>query len=367
VTQAHDVIVVGGGPVGAACARELAEAGRKVLLIEAGDDRGEGWRAAAGMLAAQAGTYPDDPLFELGMAGRERYAELAPLLLERTGIDIGFWQEGIARVAVDEADAGLLRSHVAWQRQQGHVTDWFDSGEVKARWPWIGPSVGALWAPRDGALHPARLVAALTSDAERLGATVARDRITSVERRGDRVVGVVGAQSYPAGEVIIAAGPWSRLITGLPRPLPVEPIRGQMAALAWPQDVPRAIVLGREAYLCARDAEAIVGSTMEHAGFAPDVTAAGLAEIFTGVSALCPAVSRGEVIRTWAGLRPVTPDGLPIIGREPRLQGLWYATGHGRNGVLLAAATGVILARLLAGENEIEGLARLTPERFFSW
>jgi glycine oxidase len=367
VIHAYDVIVVGGGPVGAAATRELAEAGRKVLLIEPGDDRGEGWRAAAGMLAAQAGTHSEDPLFEMGIAGRERYAELAPILKERTGIDIGFWQEGIARVAADEPDAASLRSQVAWQRQQGHVADWFDAGEVKTRWPWIGASHGALWASRDGAVHPARLVEALTKDAERLGAVVVRDRVTSVDRRGDRVIGVIGQQSYAAPEVVLAAGAWSREIAGLPRPLSVEPIRGQMAALAWPAGIPKAIVIGKGAYLCARNGEAVVGSTMEHAGFSHEVTAAGLAEIFTGVSAICPALARGEVVRTWAGLRPVTPDGLPIIGREPKLQGLWYAAGHGRNGILLAGATAVILARLLAGENEIEALAQLSPERFWTW
>jgi len=367
VTQAYDVIVVGGGPVGAACARELAEGGRKVLLIDRGDEQGEGWRAAAGMLAAQAGGDPDDPLLELGIAGRERYAELAPLLLEHTGVDIGFCQEGIARVAADEGDAGQLRSQVASQRQQGHVCDWFDAGEVKERWPWIGPSHGALWAPRDAGVHPVRLVEALVKDAARLGATVVRDRVTGVDRRGDRVIGVAGREAYAGADVIIAAGPWSRLLNGVPRPLAVEPIRGQMAALAWPAGVPPAIVLGRSAYLMARDGEAVVGSTMEHAGFSAEVTAAGLAEIFTGVSALCPALARGEVLRTWAGLRPVTPDGLPIVGREPKLEGLWYATGHGRNGVLLAGVTGVMLARLLAGENEIEFLNPLRPERFWDW
>lgn len=367
VTQLYDVIVVGGGPVGAACARELANTGRKVLLLERDGDEGEGWRAAAGMLAAQAGSHGEDPLFELGMAGRELLVELAPALQASTGIDIGLWQEGITRLAVDDADAGYLRAQVAWQRQKGHACDWFDAAEVKARWPWMGPSSGALWAARDAALHPGRLVEALTQDAVRLGTTVIQDRVSAVERRGDRVTGVIGRESYAAADVIVAAGPWSRLVGGMPRPLAVEPIRGQMAALAWPEGVPRSIVLGRGCYLASRDGEAIVGSSMEHAGFAPEVTAAGLADLFTGVSALCPALARGEVLRTWAGLRPVTPDGLPIIGREPRLSGLWYATGHGRNGVLLAAITGVVLARLLNGENEIEHLAALRPERFYNW
>lgn len=353
--------------MGASCARELAQSGRRVLLFERGESRGEGWRAAAGMLAAQVGALGQDPLFELGMAGRELLAELAPMLLDQTGIDVGFWQEGIARVASDEADAAQLRSQVAWQRQQGHVCDWFDAGEVKARWPWLGPTFGAFWASRDAAIHPERLVQALLKDAEKLGVVTIRDSVVSVERRGDRVTGVTAKENYSAPDVVIAGGAWSGQIRGLPRPLTVEPMRGQMAALAWPDGVPPAVVMGKNCYLVARDGETVIGSTIEHAGFAADVTAAGLAEIFTGASALCPSLARGEVLRTWAGLRPASPDGLPIIGREPRLEGLWYATAHGRNGILLSGITGVLITRLLSGENEVEHLAPLRPERFWEW
>lgn len=367
MTQPFDVIVVGGGPVGAACARELAASGRRTLLIDRGETPGEAWRASAGMLAAQVSSSEEDPVFELGLGGREYYADLAPQLRETTGIDIGFWQEGIARLAADEADAARLRSMVAWQRQQGHVCDWFDAREVKERWPWAGASAGALWAPRDGALQPVRLVEALVKDAVRLGATVVRDTVVSVERRGDRVTGVQGQNFHPAADVVVANGAWARQLNGIPRPLAVEPIRGQMAALAWPEGIPPAIVLGREHYVVARDSEAIVGSTMEHAGFNPEVTASGLAEIFTGASAICPPLAKGEVLRTWAGLRPVSPDGLPIVGREPRLTGLYYATAHGRNGILLSGITGAMICRMLGGENELELLAPLRPERFWDW
>ncbi|MEO8633646.1 MAG: glycine oxidase ThiO [Gemmatimonadales bacterium] len=367
MTDSFDVIVVGGGIVGAACARELAETGRRVLLLDRGGDEGDAWHAAAGMLSAQVGVLQDDPLFELGIAGRERYAELAPVLLERTGIDIGFWQEGITRLAADDADAAQLRSQVAWQRQQGHVCDWFDGAEVKRRWPWVGPTSGALFASRDAALHPIRLVEALLKDAVRLGVTVVTDRALSIVRRGNRVSGVLAREQYAAGAVVIAAGAWSGRLAGLPRPLSVEPVRGQMAAMQWPTGTPRAVVVGRNAYVVERDGEAIIGSTMEPVGYSTEVTAAGLAEIFTGVSALIPTLARGEVLRTWAGLRPVTPDGLPVVGAEPRLEGLWYATGHGRNGVLLAGITGLILAQLMNGENEVERIAALRPERFWEW
>jgi glycine oxidase len=367
VAQAYDVIVVGGGVVGAACARELAHTRRKVLLVDRPGNQGEAWRAAAGMLAPQIGARVDDPLFELGLAGRERYAELADILHENSGTDIGFWQAGIARCADTEEVADELRTRVAWQRQQGHFCDWFDAGEVKARWPWLGPTMGALWAPRDAALHPARLVEALARDAASHGAVRIEDQIVTVERHGDRVVGVRGRESYSAAEVVIAAGAWSHQIGGLPRPLSVEPIRGQMAALNWPEGLEPAIVVGTDCYIVARDGQAVIGSTMEHAGFEAEVTAAGLASIFTGASALIPALARGEVLQTWAGLRPVTPDGLPIIGAEPRLEGLWYATGHGRDGVLLASVTAMLLARLLGGEKDLDELRAVRPERFWEW
>jgi glycine oxidase len=367
VTTAYDVIVVGGGAVGAACARELAAAGRKVLICERGGDSGEGWRAAAGMLAPQIEAGSDDPLFDLGLAGRERYQDLAGPLKQDTGIDIGWWQCGIARVAIVEAETVSLKSKVAWQRQRGHVCDWFDSGEVKARWPWLGPTHGALWAPNEAALHPVRLVEALLADAQRLGATLIQDEVTTIERHGERITGVRGRDRHAANEVILAAGAWSKLVTGLPRPLSVEPIRGQMAAAPWPAGVPECVVVGAGSYILPRDGEAILGSTMEHAGYEVDVTPAGLASIFTSVSTLCPALAQADVTRTWAGLRPGTPDGLPIIGREPRARGLWYATGHGRNGILLASITGLMIARLIAAENEVEHLEAVRPERFWEF
>jgi glycine oxidase len=166
---------------------------------------------------------------------------------------------------------------------------------------------------------------------------------------------------------VIAAGAWSSLIEGIPRPLAVAPVRGQMAALPWPEGARPAIVYGRGGYMLARGSEAIVGSTMEYVGFHPEVSSAGLARIFSNVAELCPTLDRTRVHRTWAGLRPMTPDGLPIIGAEPRLQGLWYATGHGRNGILLTAITGVIMRQLLSGESPGEDLEPFAPTRFWRW
>jgi glycine oxidase len=365
MSASYDVIVVGGGAVGAACARELAIIGRKVLVLEAGGDRGQAWRAAAGMLAPQIEADASDPLLELGLRARDHYQHLAPALKESVGIDIALWQEGIARVAASDDEAEGLLAKVSWQQRHDHDCNWLEPSDVRARWPWLGPTTGALWAPRDGALDPVLLVQAMLADAQRLGVTLQHDRAVRLERHGSRISGVSGELgSYVAGEVLLAAGAWSSLLEGLPRTLPVRPVRGQMAALPWPSDISRAIVYHKDCYLLARSGEAVIGSTMEEVGYLPEVSSAGLARIFGAIMALCPGLLRAKVQRTWAGLRPMTPDGLPIIGREPLLDGLWYATGHGRNGILLAGLTGALVGQLLNADPEAPDLQAFAVDRF---
>jgi len=206
---------------------------------------------------------------------------------------------------------------------------------------------------------------ALLADAQRLGAVVASDRAVRIERAGDNVTGVAGETGrYSAPHVVVAAGAWSGLLENLPRPLPVQPVRGQMAALPWPAAVPRAIVYHKDCYIIARGSEAIIGSTMESVGFQPEVTSAGLAQIFAATLLLSPSLIRAKVRRTWAGLRPMTPDGLPIIGGEAELSGLWYATDHGRNGILLAGITGVLIRQLMDGEAPDVVLHAFAADRF---
>ncbi|MFN2317837.1 MAG: glycine oxidase ThiO [Gemmatimonadales bacterium] len=362
-----DVLIVGGGVVGTACARALALSGRQVAVIERGGGHGEAWRASAGLLAPQVEAKENDPLFDLGLAGRGFYEGLAGPLSASTGIAIGFYQGGSLQLAESEARAEELRSKVAWQRQQGHICDWLDEAEVRERWPWVGTSHGALWAPHDGSLHPERLVEALRADARRLGVTFIEDDVQRLERSGRRVTAATGRERHPAGEVVLAAGAWTGRIANLPRPVSVEPVRGQMVAFPWPRQAERVNLFGRGGYLLERDGEAISGATVEHAGFDPATTDEGIAVLSDRARLLVPALAGVATTRSWAGLRPGTPDGLPIIGREPNAQGLWYATGHGRSGLLLAGITGVLLERLMAGEQMTEEVDAVRPERFWGW
>ena len=346
--KAVDVAIVGGGAVGAACARAVALRGLEVAIFEPGPDPAAASPAAAGMLAAQVEPGAET-LVALSVRSRDLYEPLAPALLETTGIDIGFWRAGIAAVAFDDPAADRLKDEVARQRQAGLRCDWLEPDDMRERWPGAAPDCrGALFAPEDGALDPEALTRACLADARRLGATLHAEKVDALASAEGRVRGVVTARgTAPAEHVLLAAGVWSQQIGGLPRALPVEPMRGQMAATAWPHDTARAILYHDHGYVLARGADAVLGSTMERAGFDARVTNEGLAQIFRGAVRLLPALVTQPVQRMWAGLRPATPDGLPIMGRDPDTERLWYATGHGRNGILHAALTGEIMADLL--------------------
>jgi glycine oxidase len=362
---AVDVAIVGGGAVGAACARAAALRGLQVAIFEPGPAPGAASPASAGMLAAQIEP-ADEALVAHSVRARDLYEPLAPALLETTGIDIAFWRAGIAAAAFDETAADGLKQEVARQRQAGLRCDWLSGDEVRERWPGAAPDcLGALFAPEDGALDPQALARACLADARRLGAALRGERVERLRLANGRVTGVVTARGTTAVEhAVIAAGVWSPQLAGLPRPLPVEPMRGQMAATAWPHGTPPAILYHDHGYVLARGSDALLGSTMERAGYDAAVTNEGLAQIFRGAVRLLPALLTQPVARLWAGLRPVTPDGRPILGPDPEVERLWYATGHGRNGILLAALTGEIVADLLTGGEPGVDISPLRVERF---
>ncbi len=363
-----DVLIVGGGLLGAGCARSFACRGVSTMLLDSGTEGGIASTAAAGMLAPLAESGPEDPLLGLGVRARDLYHELAPVLAEETGIDIGLWSDGILQLAFTDEEAHQLRSDIAWQRQRGFKSDWLSPEGLHDECPWVSPqALGALHAPEDGALTASALLQALLASAEKHGARLVHDqRVEALDIQQGKVTGVrTSTETYSAGAVVLAAGCWSGRIGGLPRPLSVEPVRGQMAAFAWPADAKPGIAYAGSHYVLKVGDEAFAGSTMEHAGFDASVTEEGLASVVGQARRISPTLQDEVPARTWAGLRPVTPDGRPIVGRDPDAEDLWYATGHGRNGILWAGLTGELIARLLTGEGVDHDLTPIDPARFW--
>jgi glycine oxidase len=350
MSASYDCVVIGGGIVGAAVARALAARGRRILLLDRAMPGGEASGAAAGMLAPQIEVLADDPILPLAISARGRYAELVQELGRRTGVDVGFFGGGSLQLALGPEDVGPLQAQVAAQGAAGLRAEWLDRAALFRRHPGAArAALGALFAPDDARVNNVTMTAALLADAVRHGAEVAdHEEATEIVVTAARVSAVATSRRrYGTHAAVVAAGAWSPALGGLPRSLPIEPVRGQMAIVTWPAAEPAGVLFGRHVYIVPRGDDALLGSTMEHAGFAKDTTPEGLGQIFAGTAALLPAIASQRIHRSWAGLRPVTPDGRPLIGPDPEVEGLWYATGHGRKGILLGPLTGEIIRDLV--------------------
>ena len=350
-----DVIIVGGGVVGCAVAYFLAREGVAVSLVERDDLASHASGAAAGMLAPICESTGDGPFFEFGLHGLALLAELAGELREQSGVDPHYVPSGVLRVAQSAEEARHLRSQA--ERLSAHGTEWLAAEAAQEREPGLADGVhGALWSPREGHVYSPYLARAYAGAAARLGARITTGYpALALLRNGDRVTGVeTAAGPLLAGHVVLCAGVWTRFCAQwLGQCLPVEPVRGQILSLEAPRPAPRSIVWGDHVYLVPKqDGSLVVGATVERVGFDCRVTSAGVAELLDAAIALVPALGGCSFRRAWAGLRPDTPDHLPAIGPLPGVEGLTVAAGHFRNGVLLSAATGQLVAdRIVRGHS----------------
>jgi glycine oxidase len=360
-----DVTVAGTGLIGLAVALALADLNLRVRLI--GEARpGESSPAGAGMLApsledAGAGA-PAGPVHRFSLAALDRYVAYVGDLTERSGVRVDLSRRGILRVALDDPGAVVLR------QRQGADSEWLDAASVLEREPGLRGVAGGLLYPSDGAVDNVALLKALD---------VAIARMPNIERLRGSISSVVvngdGARCTMAGErtvyaaphLVLAAGAWVGEIRGLPRALPIEPVRGQMFSIARRSgDAPTRVVYGPHAYLVPRGDMLLVGATMERVGFDVRTTDAALAELRAGAAALWPPIATAATAAEWAGLRPVTPDLLPIIGPDPDHPALIYACGHSRHGILMAPLTGDCVAALVAGAAPPADLHAFRVERF---
>jgi glycine oxidase len=350
-TRPRDILVVGGGVIGLSLARELAGRGLRVTVLDRGPAGQEASWAAAGMLVPQSDSPAPGPHFDLLLESHRLYPQWTRDLEEETGETVGYRRTGLLRCARNEAEERALEKY-AWQRDRGLAVEAVGPEEIARR---LGRNVAAVRAaclfPDEGVVDARRLTRALAESARLRGVdlrteTAARRfRIAAGRCRGvDTSTGVIEAEI-----VVNASGAWASFDRELPFPVPVEPVRGQIVELALPGDAPETILESNDAYLAPQEGgRLLLGSTLERAGFEKRVTAGAVGRLIAEAGRLWPAITTGRFVTAWAGLRPGTPDGLPILG-GCGIAGLYFATGHYRHGILLAPATARRLADLLTG------------------
>jgi glycine oxidase len=368
----YDAIVIGGGVIGLATGWRLSQRGLEVLVLDR-DAAGTGTtHVAAGMLAPVSEADPaEEPLLRLGIASAGVYPAFVEELREATGVDPGYLACGTLMVARDRDEGEALVRHHELRTALGLGVERALPGAARSLEPALAPSLRlALHLPDDHSIDPRRLVSALSAavrSAFRPGSAVA-----SIEIREDRVTGVALANGtrLVSEHVIVAAGPWSGQIGGLPDEVlvPIRPVKGQILRLhdpAGPGLLTRVLRMP-PAYLVPRgDGRYVLGATMEERGFDTTVTAGAVFELLRDASELVPGISELVIDELSAGLRPGTPDNGPVIG-PGAIPGLHWATGHYRNGVLLAPLTAEIVAAQIVGGPPPDGvpLDAFAPERF---
>jgi glycine oxidase len=395
-----DVVVIGGGVAGLSVARELARWGTRVALVERGRLGAEASWAAAGMLAPQVETDARDDFFDFSCSNRDAYPAFAAALREETGIDIEFDRTGTLALAFTEEDEREAARRFEWQRREGLLVERLSAAEVLALEPNLSARVrGALRFPLAWQVENRRLCDALARASRLAGVRVLEQtEARSLEVRGGRFRSVETSRgAIGAGAVVVACGAWSSLVpaktsdganAGEPEGAPsssltfappaghdanatlsprIEPVRGQILCYAAGGGEPlvRHVVYGAGGYVVPRrDGRLLAGTTTERVGFDKSVTEEGRRAIRLYAEGIAPAVADLKIVDEWAGLRPRAEDDLPVLGASPEIENLFYATGHYRNGILLAPLTGALVAEMVMSGATPAPLAPFSPARF---
>jgi glycine oxidase len=360
--KSADVAIVGGGIVGLACAWRARLQGLSVTLLER-DHVGRGTsHVAAGMLApvseVEFGT-AGRRVLEMGLRSAEMWPGFAAELEEATGLDVGLLKTGTLVLARDEDEARELERGLAFRRSLGLRAERLRASEAREREPGLAPSVRlAIEAPDDHSVDPRLVLAALRRACEIAGVAIrehAAVESVELEKHRERAIGLLlrGGERVRAAHMVLAAGPWTGQIDGLPvdAQIRVRPVKGQILRLrdqAGPGLLSR-VLRFEGGYLVPRaDGSYALGATVEEQGFDLSPTAGGVYELLREASEFVPGIDELRIEELSVGLRPGTPDNVPVIGRGA-LEGLVWATGHYRNGILLAPLTAELVLETLAG------------------
>ena len=358
------VLVVGGGIIGCATALELARAGCRVTVFERATPGAEASSAAAGLLVP-IDESPETSFARLALASWRLYPDVVRDLEARTGIDV----EYVTRGTIYPASASRKARDVSqWADLAEFGVETLEDGEVQRREPALSPTIRhAVFVKGDHWLNNQRLVLAYAQAAASSGVELrGGDNVSRVIVEGGRARAVVTEGERIDGDaVLLAAGAWSgELMAGLGARLRIEPRRGQMIALAHVPPVITHCVHG-EVYLIPRPSgELLIGATVERAGFQRAVTAEGISSLLRSAIELVPALRDLPIARTWCGFRPWAPDSLPVLGPWPGIDGLFVATGHFRNGIMLAPVTARLMTEWITGGAPSLEVKDFLPDRF---
>lgn len=362
------VVIVGGGVIGLSIAYALACEGVRSTVLDRREPGREASWAGAGILAPRAATPGSDPAARLRDLSVRRHAEWAAALRQETGIDNGYRRSGGLDVAWTEAEAAALDATAATWHAEGIACQRLDSRQAAAIEPGLNPAIRAAWHLPDRAQirNPRHLRALILACQNRGVRIAAGEPAEGFERSGDRVIAVRTPQGpRPCDQLVVAAGAWSGgLLGGLGIDVPTPPIKGQLVLLRTGATGPRRIVEWGRNYLVPRDdGRVLAGATEDAAGFDTRPTPADAHRLIDLAVRLFPPLAAAEVERTWAGLRPGSRDGRPLIGPAPGYSNVLIATGHRRAGLQLSTGTAAVAAAWLLGRLPPVDLDAFRPDR----
>ena len=369
-TDRRDVIIVGGGIIGCLTAYLLAREGLKVTIVEADSVGSHASGFAFGGLGPLEGAGIPDPLLGFSVWCLERHASLAPELEEASGVDTQFHLRDRLILAFDDSEVRRAKEEIAWQKDvKGFHVEWLDQSDVLKVEPRTNPEcLGASYAQGTGAIEAYRYNLAAAQAAEKFGAEFLLRRVTGLLSQGGRCTGVtLETGQLEAGAVVLAAGPWTQQVSdwcGVK--LPVSPLKGQVVRLQLTTDPMRASLNYDGSYAASKpDGLIWAGTTEEDAGFDENITTQARDKILGDLLKMAPSLADAELVQQTACLRPISADGLPIVGKVPGWENLYVGTGSGRKGILWSTGMCHGLADLMVkGSTDVPGVASLDPARF---
>jgi len=369
--KTFDVVIVGGGIIGCSIAFELSSRNLRVAVLDRQELMQEASWAVGGMLSPAPDCPAAIPLVPLGRASLALYPQFVSAIEEHSWIRSGYRTGGTVEVLCHGDAERELSTLVALHRGLGLACEPFPLDEALEFEPSLGREVrAAAFLPEEASVNTRALNAAVLAASCAQGAMpFPGTDIISVINDGNRCVGVktrIG-ETLSSGHVVVAAGCWTSLIPEAAPYAPTQPLRGQMAALLHKGKPIRHVLRSERGYIVPRDQETpqklVVGSTLENAGYEKAVTSGGLENIFSAVNEIAPSLAAAEIVETWSGLRPGTPDQLPILG-PTEIEGLVMATGHYRNGILLAPITARLIVEWITERRVSLNWESFSPSRF---